>query len=66
MYLVTISNHGGLVFQDVDPEGQLVLRCVADARPPNVTYYWYHNEEPLTAVTDATLHFRSNSYTFCF
>ena len=42
----------------MDHDGQLVLRCVADARPPNVTYYWYHNGKPLTAVTDATLHFR--------
>ena len=45
-------------FQDNDLDGQLVLRCVADARPPNVTYYWYHNEEPLTAVTGDTLQFR--------
>ncbi len=43
----------------LDDDGQLVLRCDVSAHPANVTYYWYHNDEPLTTVIDATLHFRS-------
>ena len=39
-------------------DGGLNLRCDVDAFPPNVTYVWTHNQQPISASNGPTLYYR--------
>ena len=39
-------------------DGGLNLRCDVDAFPPNVTYVWTHNAQPISASNGPTLYYR--------
>ena len=39
-------------------DGGLNLRCDVDAFPPNVTYVWTHNQQPLYDTNGPTLMYR--------
>ena len=39
-------------------DGGLNLRCDVDAFPPNVTYTWTHNDQPIPASDGPTLYYR--------
>ena len=41
-----------------EEDSGLHLRCDVDAFPSNVTFIWYHNDEPLPAEVGANLNFR--------
>ena len=41
-----------------EEDSGLHLRCDVDAFPSNVTFIWYHNDEPLPTEVGANLNFR--------
>ena len=47
--------------KEIDQDGRLHLLCEVDSNPPNVTYHWHHNDQPLPHALGASLHYRKAS-----